>query len=409
MRKSILALVVFAPLAFGQPQTFTYTYSGLPLPVYPDDWDTVTVISMFVPRSISISKVTVGVTVQYSGVGDLNVYMFSPYGTRTKLLERNCGSLVNIDTTFDDNAPSKFNDYCPTTAGQGPFRGNEPLSNWNGQNGFGYWRLAVENNGSGKSGTISGYSVTITGTVLGPPAIGPNSIVSTSNLNGGSIAPGDQVSILGVNLGPSPGIRADKTMTLPTTLGSTTVTFDGIAAPLYYVSTNLVQAQVPFSLSPGATTKIQVKSSFGATTVVSLPVVTSNPGVLTHDAAGNGQAKAVNQDGTMNGDGSIHSSDVPAAAGTVITVLATGLGVVNPAATEGTVPPSGSTVITPVTATVGGLPATVDYAGLAPAQAGVGTYMVKITLPVRVQSGAARLVLSSDGNTSQLGATNQIQ
>ena len=42
-----------------------------------------------------------------SGVGDLNVYLYSADGTRTKLLERNCGGLLNIDTTFDDSATTK--------------------------------------------------------------------------------------------------------------------------------------------------------------------------------------------------------------------------------------------------------------------------------------------------------------
>src|SRR4051794_12827538 len=146
MRKLIVSLLAFVPLAFAQSQSFTYTYSGLPLPIYPDDWNTITVIRMFVGRSIQISKVTASVQLQYSGVGDLNIFMYSPDGTRTKLLERNCGSLSNIDTTFDDSATSKFSDTCPSTNGQGTFRGNEPLANWNNKNGYGYWRIAIENN-----------------------------------------------------------------------------------------------------------------------------------------------------------------------------------------------------------------------------------------------------------------------
>jgi hypothetical protein len=40
---------------------------------------------------------------QFSGVGDLNVYMRPPAGTGTKLLERNFGRLVNIDATFNNS------------------------------------------------------------------------------------------------------------------------------------------------------------------------------------------------------------------------------------------------------------------------------------------------------------------
>src|SRR4051794_18807390 len=104
MRKCLLMLAAIAPLAFAQTQTFTYSYGGLSIPIYPDEWDTIGVASILVPRSISISKVTATLQVQYSGIGDLNVYLYSANGTRSKLLERNCGSLVNIDTTFDDSA-----------------------------------------------------------------------------------------------------------------------------------------------------------------------------------------------------------------------------------------------------------------------------------------------------------------
>ena len=108
MRKSLLILAAFTPLMFAQTQTLSYTYSGLPLPVYPNDWNTWSIISIFFPRSLAVTKVTVSAQVQYSGVGDLNVYLWSPAGTRTKLLERNCGSLQNIDTTFDDSAATRF-------------------------------------------------------------------------------------------------------------------------------------------------------------------------------------------------------------------------------------------------------------------------------------------------------------
>jgi subtilisin-like proprotein convertase family protein len=156
MRKCLLILAAIAPLVLAQSQTFTYTYGGLSLPIYPEDWDTIGIATILVPRSISITKVTATVQVQYSGVGDLNVYLYSPSATRTKLLERNCGGLVNIDTTFDDTASTKYSDVCPVAAGSGPYRGNEPLANFNGQNGYGYWRLAVENNGSSRTGVLTG-------------------------------------------------------------------------------------------------------------------------------------------------------------------------------------------------------------------------------------------------------------
>jgi len=411
MRKTLLVLGMFAPMAFAQTQqTLTYTYSGLPIPIYPDDWNTISAISMFVPRSLSVSKVTVSLTVQYNGVGDLNLFFYSAGGTRTKLLERNCGSLANINTTFDDSAPATFNSACPQAGSGGPYRGNEPLSNSNGQNSFGYWRIAIENNGSNsKTGTLTGFSISITGTVLGPPVIGPNSIVSTSSFVNDVVVAGDQIDVIGANLGPSDGIRADATKTLPTTLGSTSVTVDGVAAPLFYASDSIVQAHLPTTLTAGSTTKIQVTASTGSSSVVTLPVVSAKPGVFTFEAEGPGQAKAINQDGSLNGDGTVTGSDKPAPAGSVIAVYATGLGPLNPPISAGT-PASTSTlsrITLPITASIGGRSATVTFAGAAPGQ--IGVYQVNLVVPLSAPSGANRLVIAVDGYSSQNGVTVQVR
>jgi len=408
MRKLVLTLVAFVPLAFAQSQTYTYTYTGFPLQVYPDDWNTVAVIRMFVGRSIQISKVTASVQVQFSGVGDLNVFMWSPDGTRTKLLERNCGSLVNVDTTFDDSASSKYSDACPAAAG-GSYRGNEPLGNWNGKNGYGYWRLGVENNGSSRSGLVTGFSITITGTALGPPFIGPTTIVSTSSFLPGLVAPGDQISIFGANLGPTTGVRADATQTLPNSLAGTTVTFDGVPAPVFYVSDKVVSVHAPTTLTTGGTTMIQVANGSGSSLAVPQIASTTNPGVFTYETGGTGQAKAINQDGSPNGDGTNVGTDKPAPAGSVISVYATGLGAVTPAVAAGTVTPSSplSTTVSPVTANIAGRAATVTWAGLAPGT--IGTYQVNVIVPLSTPSGTARLALYADGVGSQTGVTIQIR
>jgi uncharacterized protein (TIGR03437 family) len=305
-----------APLALAQTQTFTYTYTGLPLPIYPDDWNVIAIGSIDVSRSIVISKVTVSVQVQYNGVGDLNLFFYSPIGTRTKLLERNCGSLQNINTTFDD---------------------------------------------------------------------------------------------FGASLGPTPSIRADVTQPLPTTLGQTSVTYDGTAAPMFFASNNFLSVQAPFTLSPGATTQIIVVNTAGSSTAVPLTVVAAKPGVLTYESAGRGQARAINQDGSLNGDGSQVATQKPVPAGNWIAVYATGLGAVNPALTAGTPAPINtlSTTVLPVTANIGGEDATVLWAGAAPTQ--IGVYQVNIVVPSDARSGANRLVLTSAGNSSQADVTIQVK
>src|SRR4051812_46903498 len=144
--KSILALLAVWPV-FAQT-TVTYSYNGLPLPIFGDAADATSLANVFVPRTIKITKVTAQVQIQYPNSGDLKLYLFSPSGTRTILLEHDCG-VANIDTTFDDSAPSQWKDFCPSEAGRGPFRADQPLSNFNSNDSsFGTWVLAVENDES---------------------------------------------------------------------------------------------------------------------------------------------------------------------------------------------------------------------------------------------------------------------
>lgn len=407
MRQSLLILAAFAPLAFAQTQAVTYTYNGLPLPIFPNNSNTWSIINIFVPKSLAVAKVTASVQVQYGGVGDLNVYLWSANGTRTKLLERNCGSLQNIDATFDDSAPTRFSNTCPQP-GSGSYQGNEPLANSLNQNAYGIWSLGVENNGSGNTGLFTGFSITITGTTLGPPFFTSNSLVSVSSFNTGEVAPGDHVAILGSNLGPTPGIRAGAGA-LPTSLGQTSVMFDGIPAPLFYVSGGFVEVAVPTTLSAGANTSIQVTTASGNSLAVPVPVVPANPGIFTVDVGGAGQAEAINQDGTQNGNGTVTGSDTPAPRGSVIQLFATGLGPLNPAIPAGAPAPSNSLSVTtlPVTATIGGQPATVSFAGAAPGL--IGVYQVNVVVPLNVGSGANRVSLNVGGNNSQIGATIQVR
>ena len=409
MRKASLTLLAFTSLALAQNQTFTYGYNGISIPVYPDDWNTIAVTTLFVPRSIKISNVTASVQIQFTGVGSLNVYLYSPTGTRTKLLERNCGDLQNIDTTFSDDASSKFSDACPTEAGKGPFRAIEPLSNSRDQNAFGYWRLAVENNGNNNTGLVTGFSITITGASVGGPTIAPNSIVSASSFQSGTVAPGDELAIVGASLGPATGVRADATKVLPTSLGGTTVTFDGVAAPLLYSQDRLVVVQAPTTLTSGATTRVQVATSSGSSTSIQMNVAATNPGIFTTEALGTGQAKVLNQNGSVNGDGVLNSSSSPAAKGTVISVFGTGFGAVTPAIAQGT-PPSSTTLSTvnaPVTATIGGQSAEVQFAGAAPGLTGV--YQVNVKVPDSLRSGSSKLEIIAGGVSTQDNVTVQIQ
>ncbi len=257
---SASALTTLYAQAPATPLTYTYTYSGYAVPIPVDSADAAVLLNVVVPRSMTITKVTASVQVNYPEVGDLNVYMYSPIGTRTKLLERNCGSLVNIDSSFDDAASTMYKDFCPSEAGRGPYKGNEPLSNFNGQNSLGTWTLAVENNGSdSRSGSVVGFSVTVTGTAQTNAALAPGGVRNTAiPLEAGlPIAPGEFISVFGYNLGPQMPVTTGEAY-WPTWIDGTVVRINGQDAPMKFISFNRIDVQVPVELDLTKNAKVSV-------------------------------------------------------------------------------------------------------------------------------------------------------
>ena len=393
----VLVLVLtgsfLAVTAQAQSVTYTYSYNGPPLPIFRDSSNIVTIVTLTVPKAIQISKVTANVEIDYPNPGDINLFLYSAALTRTKLLERNCGSTGTLNNiTFDDAAASKYADACPTASG-GSYRGNEPLSNSNGQIALGNWRLAVENNGSDSYiGYLRGFTLTITGTaVTTKPITGPYLVYNAAGFQAAVVAPGEMINIEGFGLGPATGVLAPAG-DLPTTLSGVQVTFDGTPAALSYVSQYVLLVQVPFSVQPGTTTAMRVTYNGITGDTVNLDVYTAVPGVYTQSANGKGLVTAINQDGTTN------SSTNPAPKGSYVVMYASGLGTVNPALGTGQVPPSSplSTTTAPVYAVIDGYSATVSYAGAAPGF--VGLYQLNVWIPANASSGSRSLTVYAGGS-----------
>jgi len=84
-----------------------------------------------------------------------------------------------------------------------------------------------------------------------------------------------------------------------------------------------------------------------------------------------------------------------------LVIYCAGLGPVNPAIGDGTAAPSStlSRTVNPVTATIGGQPAQVLFAGLAPGFAGL--YQVNVVVPTGVTTGAdIPVILTTAGFSS---------
>jgi uncharacterized protein (TIGR03437 family) len=122
------------------------------------------------------------------------------------------------------------------------------------------------------------------------------------------------------------------------------------------------------------------------------------------------QVVSTRQDGTWavkNGTFS-GTTTVPAKPGEVIVLWGTGFGPTNPAAPVGVPTPAGAYyTATPVTATIGGIPADVYATALSPGYAGL--YQVAITVPASAPNGDLPVVASIGGAQSPTGVTITVQ
>ena len=194
------------------------------------------------------------------------------------------------------------------------------------------------------------------------------------------LAPGELINIYGANL--ASGIRVAPRVPFPTTLGNVQVTINGIPAPIYYVYPEVLAVIVPYGVT-GSIAKVQVFNANVPSNAVTAWISKTAPGVLTQSSNGLGYGDAVHLDGAL-----VNAQD-PAQIGETVSVYLTGLGAVSPTIRDGdpgpTAPfPLAYTTDT-ITAYIGGVQATVGYAGLAPQLAGL--YQINLTVPAGLTSG----------------------
>jgi uncharacterized protein (TIGR03437 family) len=169
----------------------------------------------------------------------------------------------------------------------------------------------------------------------------------------------------------------------------------GIAAPLLYVSPAQINFQVPWELAGQSQVTVVVRTPLGVSTAQSVSQSSAAPGLFAANGSGNGQADVV----TL--DGNVATIVTPATRGKFVMIYCTGLGAVSNQPATGTAVTDGSspTIETPMV-TIGGLPATVSFAGLAPDY--VGVYQINVVVPATITPGlAVPISLSVDGASSK--------
>ncbi len=221
-----------------------------------------------------------------------------------------------------------------------------------------------------------------------------------------AIAPGEIVTLAGAAMGPAELTvsQFDANGRLPSQLGGVQVFFNGVPAPLIYVSEQYHAAIVPFGLDTSREAQVAVTYNNRATNTIVVPTATAAPGIFSADMSGSGPGAIQNSDGSLN------SAQNPALRGSVVVLYLTGLGGLSPAPTDGArVSASALPVLEhAVSVTIGGHPAVTAYQGAAPEQV-AGMYQVNCVVPAEIPPGAATVTVTVDGRSSQANLTVAVE
>jgi uncharacterized protein (TIGR03437 family) len=243
------------------------------------------------------------------------------------------------------------------------------------------------------------------------PAINSGGIVNAASFAPGQpLATGSLVAIFGTQL--APGLALADTVPLSTTLSNVSVSFNGVAAPLDFVSAGQINAQIPYEALPaGGSGTINVTVTNNGLVSPPEPIVINPvaPGVF----AVNGHAIAIiatdstdPRYGTLAAPaGSIPGlTTSPAHANDVLLVYATGLGAVTPTVQSGhdSLDQLRTTVLTP-TILMGNVPGKLYFSGLTPEFPGV--YQINVGVPQVTPGNAVPLQVQINGVTSPANAT----
>ena len=236
-------------------------------------------------------------------------------------------------------------------------------------------------------------------------AYAQNPVVSAGGVsnaaNGlGTVTPGSLVSIYGSEL--AGGLAQADTIPLATSLNNVSVTFNGVPAPLLFVSGGQINAQLPWNvLSSGTvgTASVVVTRNNQPSAAQSLQVGPFSPGIF---AIGN-IAVAINPDGSIAAPaGAIPGiATKPAKIGDPggLVILCTGLGAVDPPAVNGAASLDAlRTATTTPTVLIGGKAAQVVFAGLSPQFVGVN--QINVAIPAGTPTGNAVSLQISLGNVT---------
>ncbi|MBI3472495.1 MAG: cadherin-like domain-containing protein, partial [Candidatus Solibacter usitatus] len=238
--------------------------------------------------------------------------------------------------------------------------------------------------------------VTVTVTAKERPVLTAQGVTNAASFEPG-LAPGLLTTIFGSGMGPAvlaPG-RFLSGGFMRKELASTRVLFNGVAAPLVYVSGGLLTAVAPYSLAGSTQASVVIEYAGIRSAPVTVPVAPVAPGVFTANATGKGPVLNLSSD--------------PVTPGAAVVLYVTGEGATAPPGVDGklAVVPLPQPM-QPISVRIGGKDAQVLYSGGAPGLV-AGVMQLNVVVPPDLSPGTVTLVVLSGTVESQPGVTLEVR
>ena len=260
-------------------------------------------------------------------------------------------------------------------------------------------------------GLETGYVPVVTGqskaAITGPAITSPTitSVVNAANGNS-SIAPNTYISVNGVNLAAANISRIWQGSDfvngqLPVALDGVSVTVNGKAAYVYFISpTQLNLLTPPDAISGSVAVQVTVNGAVSNTYNAAAQSLT--PSFFTF---GGSYIAATHADGSLLGPTGLYpGASSPAKPGETIILYGNGFGATSQAVVGGA--PSQSGTLTPLPAIqIGGLAATVQFAGLI----SPGLFQLNVVVPSQAPDGNLTIRATANGSSTQSGALVAVQ
>jgi len=225
-------------------------------------------------------------------------------------------------------------------------------------------------------------------------------VVNGASFSADTLAPNAVAAVFGSFQTQNNQSFAANSLPLPTTLGGVKVSVNGTDAGLFFVGPGQINLSIPGNVADGSAV-FTITDSAGATRAGTVSINRTSPGLFTVNSSGTGTSAGfstfdgVNLQTLINPDRSERAVDPGTKARPSYLVLF-GTGISNaPAANPG----DGNGVAEAVTATIQGVPATVDYANKHPDFPGLD--QLNIIIPPELSGfGRVRLRLVVNGQAS---------